>query len=596
MIRILIFNMVTFCFILSVWLYLFLVFVGIGNIIYRFLGLKIRVAEQFLALFWVGWAFTIVFLQLWHLFLPVDWRSSAVISLIGISGFRFIRKDLFHWKFLTKPEKVFCVAMLIAGLWLAYRSSLGYWNYDSGLYHLNAVKWAASFPIVPGLGNLHGRLAFNSPYFLYVAMLDVGFWAHKSAYLANGILLLVFLGQIFISWGKIFLGADKLRIQDVFCGLLIFPIFLLENVINNVSSPSPDLSIIILTMLVMINILTLAESVEMKRQERLCRMFFIINMLVLGMIIKLTFFVFGVASLILVYFLAGQKLMAVARCRRVMMSMFIVFCAVIGLWVCRGVILSGYIAYAVPWGSFPVEWRLPQASVMNMAHWITGWARKPQIHHWREMLGNWHWVGGWMISAMTNPNNIVFPLFLAITGFLVMIYLKCFQRLASFRRILWFCIIPPVLALIFWFITAPDFRFGAIFAWILGISLMSFVICYVNKPRELLIVLVLSCLMWQNFIGISLSDLRNIGTLICLEKLPLIDAPQVRLNTYTTRSGLVMYVPAEGDQCWDALLPCSPYPHPALRLRNVKSMRDGFMVDQKKESDESVGINNKTFW
>jgi hypothetical protein len=35
-----------------------------------------------------------------------------------------------------------------------------------------------AYPIVPGLGNLHPRLAFNSAYFLYAAALDGEPWLH----------------------------------------------------------------------------------------------------------------------------------------------------------------------------------------------------------------------------------------------------------------------------------------------------------------------------------------------------------------------------------------------------------------------------------
>ena len=43
--------------------------------------------------------------------------------------------------------------------------------YDTGLYHLQTFMWNSQFPITLGLGNLHGRLAFNSTLFL-IAPLD----------------------------------------------------------------------------------------------------------------------------------------------------------------------------------------------------------------------------------------------------------------------------------------------------------------------------------------------------------------------------------------------------------------------------------------
>ncbi|EMO63800.1 hypothetical protein LEP1GSC133_1179, partial [Leptospira borgpetersenii serovar Pomona str. 200901868] len=34
--------------------------------------------------------------------------------------------------------------------------------YDSGLYHIQSIKWIQEYSVVPGLANLHGRFGFNS--------------------------------------------------------------------------------------------------------------------------------------------------------------------------------------------------------------------------------------------------------------------------------------------------------------------------------------------------------------------------------------------------------------------------------------------------
>jgi hypothetical protein len=53
-------------------------------------------------------------------------------------------------------------------------------------------------------------------------------------------------------------------------------------------------------------------------------------------------------------------------------------------------------------------------------------------------------------------------------------------------------------------------------------------------------------------------------------------APHVDLDTFVTRSGLIIYVPKEGNQCWDAPLPCARRPIPDLRLREEGDMSRGF--------------------
>jgi hypothetical protein len=64
-------------------------------------------------------------------------------------------------------------------------------NYDSGLYHLQSIRWDNTYPIVPGLGNLHERLAFNQSFFEFVAALNFQpYFGHGSA-LANSFLYLL---------------------------------------------------------------------------------------------------------------------------------------------------------------------------------------------------------------------------------------------------------------------------------------------------------------------------------------------------------------------------------------------------------------------
>ena len=56
-------------------------------------------------------------------------------------------------------------------------------------YHVQAVKWAKAYPVVPGIANLHGPLAFNNSSFLYDAMVDSGWWEGRGYHVANAVLL-----------------------------------------------------------------------------------------------------------------------------------------------------------------------------------------------------------------------------------------------------------------------------------------------------------------------------------------------------------------------------------------------------------------------
>ncbi|OLB40749.1 MAG: hypothetical protein AUH11_01180 [Acidobacteria bacterium 13_2_20CM_57_17] len=65
--------------------------------------------------------------------------------------------------------------------------------------------------------------------------------------------------------------------------------------------------------------------------------------------------------------------------------------------------------------------------------------------------------------------------------------------------------------------------------------------------------------------------------------------PKPALVLKHTLSGLAVYVPAEGKQCWDAPLPCTLYFDDSLRLRDPSSLRSGF-------TSEGRAAELQTYW
>ena len=211
--------------IVSAWVILFIIFTGCGLFIRRSFGLKIHNFDSLLFSFWVGWAYSIFLLQMWNSFFKIDWWAFLLISVIGVIGSLWNYQDSWHLikKSIFKYWYIYLILILIT-LWMANRSILLPFTYDSGLYHLTSVQWATSFPIVPGLGNLHGRLAFNSSHFLYLALLQVGSWINKSYHFANGILILVLIMQTLLSGLKLFKGNSELKFYHIYYVLFLVPV------------------------------------------------------------------------------------------------------------------------------------------------------------------------------------------------------------------------------------------------------------------------------------------------------------------------------------------------------------------------------------
>ena len=319
--------------------------------------------------------------------------------------------------------------------------------------------------------------------------------------------------------------------------------------------------------------LTFLESPKLTNKEDAYNLFSIATIVALGITIKLSFLIFGGVTLLLVLIIwfiqsNGHKIAG----KRVILWM--IAGMTIGLipWLIRGVILSGYIAYPSTFGSFPVEWRIPLEAVIDMRNWILSWARQPRVH-WNQVLGNWDWVIPWSDRMKKSTWEIVIPLFLAGVGFIITLFYKVIKKNYPHReRTLWLFLIPPIVSLLYWFFTAPEPRFAGAAFWILGVGTITLSIRYLSKLRNLVIVVfILSTFL---FISLALQPYsRNIWRFHKLYRIP-----RAELKTFTTDSGLVIYVPKEGDMCWDAPLPCTPYPNNSLKLRKDGELRSGFLV------------------
>ena len=146
----------------------------------RALGLPVTRAEDVAFSAWVGWAVGLVVLQVWHLFLPADGRALTFLAALGLGGIAWHCRALAllvrhgACRFWWLPA-----ILLLMAIWTANQTATQAWHVDAGIYHLMNVRWAHDYPIVPGLGNLRNLLAYNQSYFLYVAMLDSGPFAHR---------------------------------------------------------------------------------------------------------------------------------------------------------------------------------------------------------------------------------------------------------------------------------------------------------------------------------------------------------------------------------------------------------------------------------
>ncbi|MDR1863585.1 MAG: hypothetical protein LBQ67_06670, partial [Treponema sp.] len=136
---------------------------------------------------WIGFFVTSTLAMLVSFFVPLNLIILVFIGVLGISGFplwlnqykvslsEYQKSDLFVFCFIS------LLFLLGINCLFAYSGIIPHVNYDTDLYHAQTIRWLNEYGTVPGLGNLHSRLGFNSSWHTFAALIDNGFWDNRSA-------------------------------------------------------------------------------------------------------------------------------------------------------------------------------------------------------------------------------------------------------------------------------------------------------------------------------------------------------------------------------------------------------------------------------
>jgi hypothetical protein len=261
----------------------------------------------------------------------------------------------------------------------------------------------------------------------------------------------------------------------------------------------------------------------------------------------------------------------------------------------RGVILSGYIAFPIPLGSFPVEWLMARSDVIYIANDIRAFARQPGIDS--QLESNWNWLVPWLHRLCTRYIDVMVPVLLTVVGGFTGFY--HLRRKPKGSQVPWLFLLPTIASILWWFMAAPDVRFAGSLFWILAAGTLTLTVeesggsarLQLNRLANLRL---LAIAVAGLFVLSALDGKTAALSVVLKEKDPvqafrtlhlnsssnLAPAPQGNWTTFVTRSGLTIYVPHDGTtQCWDAPLPCARRALPKLRLRREGDMSRGFILD-----------------
>jgi len=322
--------------------------------------------------------------------------------------------------------------------------------YDTGLYHAQAIKWIETYKAVPGLGNFHTRLAFNSSWFLPSALFSFSFLNLHPFCPLNSIFVL--LVTVFLLNGPDKLLKKQYTLSAITESLICFSLFAYLFNRRDLSSLSLDIPSMMLAWLLFLIFLRKVEKGEHKKFD--INSVVIVIFSLFSLVIKLS-----VAPLILLsVYIAynerskGKTLAVIAG------SAFVIILP----WCVRNIILSGYLIYPFPGiDIFNFDWKIPIENVVLTKKIIESWARIPAVHY--DIVQNMpfsEWVPIWFKGRFASDKLILLTL-LSCSSFYLAYFLFNVKKLSRFFKegcvVLYFTLYASVF---FWFKMAPAPRFG----------------------------------------------------------------------------------------------------------------------------------------
>lgn len=485
---------------------------------------------------WLGWGVTLGALQLWHLFWPVNGIALGWFLAVGIGllGWRWRRTRL-------RPGWRWGLLLAVLAAWLASSWTFRSLAVDTGLYHLGALRWARTYRIVPGLGLLHHRLAFNNSSFLWAALCDHWPWGLDRAAAGVEILFFFALANGCLGVRRLMRPARPAAARDVFDAFSLVPLLTVAMEDFRYDGPlSPDL------LLFPLGLMAISELLGFLDRPDASRAFPVLLLSACAVTVKVSFAGAALAAWLAVLRVAGAK-------RRVRWLAAGVAVWIGGAWSLRSVLLSGWPVPLLPVFGAPVSWRIPASELSAQRELIVAWARAPG--------GGAFVLAEWLREMARQRFAIVVPLLVWVASLAAGMTRRRFPRA-------WLALAAPAAGLVFWLFTAPLTRFASSLPWALALAALAAAAA-----------------------GLSGRGLRRgLGLLLLLLGLSVIDPwsylvharngppaiPYVELRIAATDSGFAVLVPAEGDQCWDAPLPHTPRLDPRLEPRDPYTLNAGF--------------------
>ena len=391
---------------------------GLGLGVRRLYGLRTLTPDDVALAPWVGYAATVLVLLGWNFLFAVDTRVFVLMAALAVAGLAVNRRALraVVAEHATEARWRFVVLGVVAA-WLGNRALGPMTNWDSSLYHMQGMRWAAEHPAIPGIANLFGPLAFNNASLLFGALWDVGPWAGRAWHVANAGLVALWVMTALLAGFRLVRRDGTPRPADLFT-FLTLALGLSIVASDSYTSFVPDVALRLTRVALLTTWFRLLTTPPRASRAEAYDLVALVFLAAVGVAVKMNAAIF---AMMVVGTAAALWLRRPADAPRVQ-SQAVLWALVIGVgygaaWAGRGVVLSGYPVFPSQVLAAPVPWRAPAEHARAEFDYV--------VHSTHLTSGNYDYVAGrvhgfaawgphWVGSVLESPFDVVVPLVLAL--------------------------------------------------------------------------------------------------------------------------------------------------------------------------------------